>query len=152
MSPVKLSEVAGNIDAQSDEMAFYIHRSTGEILLVENDVLAAIHKGRTPYAMIGSEEMIEDARRVAASKDFIALPHQRDFDGYGVMAALCRTVEDDRLRAHLETAISGKGAFRRFKDTVHRYSIEQRWYAFHNEALGGFAREFLDENGIAYEE
>jgi hypothetical protein len=46
-------------------------------------------------------------------------------------------------------AIQGKGAFRRFKDTLARSpSEEQRWYAFQEERLRARVREWLEEEEL----
>ena len=62
------------------------------------------------------------------------------------------TVDDERLRSELLDAISGKGAFRRFKDTIRHRGIEADWHRFHDEALAAIARSWLEHNEIAYTE
>ena len=47
-------------------------------------------------------------------------------------------------------AISGRGAFCRSKDTVHRYGIRNDWYDFKERRLLEMAREWCADNGIAY--
>lgn len=44
------------------------------------------------------------------------------------------TMEDEHLAELLEVAIQGKGAFRRFKDVLARYSEEREvWFRFKDE-------------------
>ncbi len=150
--PARLREVAGAIDMSPSEVDMYIHRVTGELVMVEDSVLAAIRKKKTPRPSALPEESVEDARRVAAEKDaFVQLPAQQSYDGYRLMEDFCGTVEDARIRERLEDAIRGKGAFRRFKDMVRRTGVEQDWYAFRNAAILEVARAFLEENEIPYE-
>ncbi|MFO1172533.1 MAG: UPF0158 family protein [Hyphomicrobiaceae bacterium] len=150
--PARLREVAGAIDMSPSEVDMYIHRVTGEIVMVEDSVLAAIRKKKTPRPSALPEESVEDARRVAAEKDaFVQLPAQQSYDGYRLMEDFCGTVEDARIRERLEDAIRGKGAFRRFKDMVRRTGVEQDWYAFRNAAILEVARAFLEEHEIPYE-
>lgn len=40
---------------------------------------------------------------------------------------------DSKNASKLERAIQGRGAFRRFKDTVYYMGIEQQWYDFQTE-------------------
>lgn len=44
----------------------------------------------------------------------------------------------------------GKGAFRRFKDTVQRYGIENRWYSYREEVLKNIAINWCENNNISY--
>lgn len=45
----------------------------------------------------------------------------------------------------------GRGAFRRFKDTVHRVGMAEKWYSFQYEAYKRMAIEWCEENRIEYE-
>jgi hypothetical protein len=51
------------------------------------------------------------------------------------MKDFCSTVKEPKIAQDLYRVISGKGAFRRFKDTIHRHSVEERWYKFRDEAF-----------------
>ena len=82
---------------------------------------------------------------------FIRLPTQREINEYGMMEEFVSGVRNDSQRAALETAISGRGAFRRFKDTVIRFGIEKKWYAFRDKEYLRVAREWCEENDVAYE-
>ena len=82
---------------------------------------------------------------------FIRLPSQREINEYGMMEEFVSNVRNDSQRAALETAISDRGAFRRFKDTVIRFGIEKKWYAFRDKEYLRVAREWCEENDVAYE-
>ena len=50
-------------------------------------------------------------------------------------------------------AISGRGAFRRFKDVLLRYPEErERWFQFKNEWMQERALEWLDDIGVTLAE
>jgi hypothetical protein len=58
-------------------------------------------------------------------------------DGYRDMELFIGTVRDPGRGDRLEMAISGRGAFRRFKDVLARWPGElDRWYAFPRSASG----------------
>ncbi len=59
MSPVKLKDVAEHMDMSMDGMGFYLHRKTGELELVEGDVLTQILDGETPEPMYGPKEWLK---------------------------------------------------------------------------------------------
>ncbi|MGH8987797.1 MAG: UPF0158 family protein [Acidimicrobiales bacterium] len=58
------------------------------------------------------------------------------------------TVNDGGRVDRLGIAIDGRGAYRRFKDTISRWPDEQeRWYRFSDERKRGRAREWLSLAG-----
>jgi hypothetical protein len=59
-------------------------------------------------------------------------------------------VADDDQRDELLDAIRGRGAFRRFKDAIHRFGIADEWYRFREEAFEEIAADFLEVNGIKF--
>jgi hypothetical protein len=69
-------------------------------------------------------------------------------DGYRDMERFIGTVRDPGRADRLEIAISGQGAFRRFKDVLGRWPGEQdRWAAFSAERQRGRARAWLADAG-----
>ncbi|WP_425429451.1 hypothetical protein [Desulfoscipio geothermicus] len=48
------------------------------------------------------------------------------------------------------SSIKGSGAFRRFKDNIHRYQIAKNWYKYRDEAIKRIAIEWCEGNGIRY--
>jgi Uncharacterised protein family (UPF0158) len=65
-------------------------------------------------------------------------------DGYRDMGRFIGTVRDPGRADRLEIAISGRGAFRRFRDVLGRWPGElDRWYAFSAERQRGRARAWL---------
>ena len=102
-------------------------------------------------------EYSDDYRQISDMIDededdrFIRLPSQREINEYGMMEEFVGSIRNDSRRAALEIAISGRGAFRRFKDTVIRFGIEKKWYAFRDKEYLRVAREWCEENDVAYE-
>ncbi len=68
------------------------------------------------------------------------------------MDSFCHTVKNTRIASDLFRAISGKGAFSRFKEAIRRYSIEQAWYKYKDEAFREIAKEWCQENDIDWQE
>jgi hypothetical protein len=65
-------------------------------------------------------------------------------DGYRDMERFIQTVSDQDQADRLDIAITGRGAFRRFKDVLARWPKElERWYAFSTERQYGRARAWL---------
>lgn len=69
-------------------------------------------------------------------------------DAWQDMAAFAERQRDVSLRARLEQAIEGKGAFGRFRDLVHEEDLAEQWYAYSADRQLGRARRFLADEGI----
>ena len=61
------------------------------------------------------------------------------------------SLQDIKIREVLACAISGKGAFRRFKETIKKYGIEDQWYKYQHEQLQKKAIEWCRQNGLCHE-
>jgi Uncharacterised protein family (UPF0158) len=69
--------------------------------------------------------------------------------GYRDMEDFAARVREPRTRDLLERAISGRGAFRRFKDALLDYpDLRQAWFAFHDARGERRAFEWLIERGL----
>jgi hypothetical protein len=68
--------------------------------------------------------------------------------GYQDMVWFINELDDPSLADRLRLAISGRGAFRRFKDTLSDYpELLTRWYAFSGDRQRGRARSWLADEG-----
>jgi predicted thioesterase len=90
-------------------------------------------------------------RDLDEEEGWLRLPSQRDANEYDMMSDFADTVRSQRKRERLEIALSGKGAFRRFKDAVIREGMEDAWYAFRDRRYLEFARDWCDENGLPHD-
>ena len=61
------------------------------------------------------------------------------------------SAEDENQRADLLDAIHGRGAFRYFKDMIHRFGIEKDWYRFRDETMKRIAIDWLEKHGSPFE-
>ncbi|RYC05721.1 UPF0158 family protein [Nocardioides zhouii] len=70
-------------------------------------------------------------------------------EGYLDMERFIDDLDDPPFAGLLARAISGRGAFRRFKDTLsERPDLMTRWYAFSNDRQRGRARRWLAAEGF----
>jgi hypothetical protein len=68
------------------------------------------------------------------------------------MTDFAYNVTDPRANELLCIALEGKGAFRRFKDTLHRVDLADEWYAFKRSAYIVAVKRWCDRNEIPYED
>ncbi|MBE2270601.1 MAG: hypothetical protein IAE80_20355 [Anaerolinea sp.] len=80
---------------------------------------------------------------------YLAIPKQDSREGYRDMEQFIAALEDEKLQSLLETAIRGKGAFRRFKDVLHLYpEAQQAWFKFRDEHLAERMAAWFEEHEI----
>ena len=143
----------------------YLDLETGAVLVIPPEVsselerLEELGESATPEALAAASalpnwerELIPDALRVEEGfgMRFIRIPHDESRDAYNDMAAFIETVRDGRLQERLSDAIHGRGAFRRFKDTLAREDAErERWFAFQAARVHQRILAWLAEEGIA---
>ena len=84
--------------------------------------------------------------------DFASLPDPFEIDEYGMMERFSLSLDDERMSDELYNAIKGRGAFRMFKDTIHRVGIQQQWYDYRDAELVALAKEWCQEQGIEFTE
>lgn len=106
----------------------------------------------TPFMGEYDEEDQELADRIEEGwcTRFFALPSQFDIHEYGIMEELVWQLPQGRVQDSLENAIRGKGAFRRFKDGIRRFGIEQQWYDFEEAKYRRLAMEWCEGHGLRY--
>ena len=66
------------------------------------------------------------------------------------MERFAQSLTDAAVSDKLDAA-HGRGAFRRFKHSVHPLGIADEWHRFRDAALEEIAIEFLEAHGIAYQ-
>ena len=134
--PVDLEELAAILEGDPAHGGGRIDRRTGEVWTE-----AAID-----YARETGEEGPddEDANR------WLAVWCEGSHEGYRDMEDFIDTVADDDRADRLSIAISGRGAFRRFKDVLARWPDElERWYVYSGERQRGRARVWLAAVGYS---
>jgi len=95
-----------------------------------------------------SDEEEEEEEDEAAGTRWLWVDPVGSCSGYRDMQLFIATVVDEHLAELLSMAISGKGAFRRFKDAIARHpEAADPWYAFSEDRVRGRARAWLTAEG-----
>jgi Uncharacterised protein family (UPF0158) len=148
---VSLRDVVEEMDLMSDEATAYMNRKTGELITLTQEELAlAEDLDEVEDAPQWQKDLLPKAQEVLGSEDFIPLPGKFEIHEWSIMERFARSLTDAAVSDELDAAVHGRGAFRRFKDAVHRLGIADEWYRFREAALEEIAIEFLEAHGIAY--
>jgi len=74
-------------------------------------------------------------------------------ESYRDLEEFTASVRDPRARELLERAIAGRGAFRRFKDTLGEFpELRSMWFKFHDARMERRAIEWLRDEGLVEED
>jgi hypothetical protein len=170
-----LAEIVAAFDCDPDEVTSYLDVETGTVVPVfedarhDQEAVSAQLPDHLPSGSLDDQraalaDAIENAdylssepgqieaaflvERDSATR-YVEVPRVTSSVGHQMMEAFIATVRAPTLRDRLDDAIRGRGAFRRFKDTLRREADEtDRWYAFKQERLAERARRWLDSEGI----
>jgi hypothetical protein len=150
---IQLRAIVDALEIQGAETKSYLNRQAGEVVTVSREEMSAAEEGADLEDFPAwQQEMIRQAIDILDTDHYVELPDQREIHEWSIMRDFCGSVQDGRVYDALLDAVHGKGAFHRFKDTLLRYGIEQKWYQFHTEALQKIAKDWLEANEIAYQE
>lgn len=129
---VKLKDIIDALEMADDASEAFLNMRTGEIEWI-------------------GEYMAEEEREQASDRldedGFIRLPTQYDIHEYGIMQDFVDSLSGN-ARDILADAITGRGAFQRFKRGIRRFEIEQDWFDFRARAYVKAAEEWCVENGL----
>ena len=155
--PAKLSDLIMALDMPSEEFCTYFDRKRGACVSVEESMLSLLEGGEEEALDVLAEwekEEYEVAKEIVSDDGsrFIPPPDQYEFHEYRVMEEFIRSIDDNEAANQLWDAINGRGAFRYFKDTLHRLGIQQSWYDYLEKAQRAFVIEWAKESNVAFED
>jgi hypothetical protein len=151
---VKLSDIIDGLESQSDESSSFLDMKTGEVILMTDYAMRAAEENEPLEDVPDWErELVATAREILAETgQYLQLPTKYDLDEYSIMENFCMSLEKKQIGDILYDLISGSGAFRRFKDAVYKYGVEDEWYRYRDNAIKEFAVEWCQQNNIEFDE
>jgi hypothetical protein len=149
---VKLESVIDELQMMFDDQRSFFNIKTGDIALISDEELGAAEEEKPIEEYPDwQQENINIAIEILEKDFWIALPSKYEVNEYEIMERFCLSIVDDKIRDNLYSSIKGRGAFRKFKDNITRYDIEQDWYKFRDNALKEIAIDWCHKNEIIYE-
>lgn len=156
--PVKLKDILEAFENPQD-WENYLNKKTGDIFCVTEDdrlLLDELEQGEEDIADLPEWQRqalpeLQKNREAVGAGDCIELPSRFDIHEWDIMRRFALSVKNGRKQEQLLNAIHGSGAFRYFKDTVHRFGMADEWYRFRDHALEEIAVEWLEAEGIPFE-
>ena len=129
---VKLKDIVDALETTDDTSEAFLNKRTGEIEWIGEYM---------------DEEEREEVSERLDEDGFIRLPTQYDIHEYNIMRDFVFSLSGNE-QDYLADAITGRGAFQRFRRGIKRFGMEQSWYDFRDKAYVGIAEEWCQENGL----
>lgn len=96
------------------------------------------------------EERIIPKEEGIKEKYLIPLPTHKEIDDYGTMRDFIEECTDGEEQEWLREAIRGSGAFRRFRNTLERFGLTDKWLSYQRETHEAIALDWCDYYGVEY--
>lgn len=152
MKKIKLDEILEAIEFQSDETIAVINKKTSEVYMITEEVIIYAESDSGLDCPEWMNELVLQAKCYFENEDdFLTLPSKYDIGEYNMMEEFAESLTDKHQRNNLLLALQGKGAFRRFKDTLIRFDIEKKWYDYRELEMIDIALEWCRFEGIKIE-
>ena len=149
--PVKLKDVVDAFETAAEFGLHFLDKRTGElVMLTDEDWKAAERDEPLLKYPEWQHEQILKAKEVQESEHFIELPDRVEIDEYKIMETFALEYKHQRTSAELLRSIQGKGAFRRFKDTISDLGLWPEWNEFRAKEFEAIAADWLDSEEIPY--
>ncbi len=151
---VKLNDIIEGLEFQSDESSWFLNKKSGEVVLMTDYAMQAAEDDESLEDIDDWErDLVAIAREIIAETgQYISLPSKFDIDEYSIMERFCMSLDNQKISDILCDLISGSGAFRRFKDAIHKYDIADDWYKYRDNSLKEIAIEWCREHKIEFDE
>lgn len=130
---------------------YYLDTESGKIIILPGELLSRLENDE-PISDLPDweQELVKVAEEIFSGAGcYQRIPEKSPSESYNLMAEFIDTPYAKPLKENLALAIKGKGAFRRFKDTLSLYpAVEKHWYEFKQGRLNKEVIEWLQSIGI----
>lgn len=134
---IKLKQVIEAMEAASESTCAYYDIETGETIWVSDDLYSG-----------GIDTDLAEMIEYAAPGRFLPFPTKHEIHEYSMIDAFVDSLPAGTVRQDIESAIRGRGAFRRFKQSLRYHRLEQRWYDYRAQAYRDIALRWCRDNEL----
>jgi hypothetical protein len=145
---ISLHSLVEELEAFMDGLCICINTRSGEVYTVTEDELATAMEEDDENLVDYHRDGVDRACQILFSGDWIRLPARHSSEEHRLMEDFILSRVESRYQEELLQSIRGRGAFRRYKETLMRHGIQDAWYRFRKEELARWAKELLKEHGF----
>lgn len=150
---VSLEKVVADAENLYHDDVLLVNRSTGEVTALKDWMLVEAEEGDDAVeGLHGTDweaEAIEEAREIVADANWVELLVRDDVDEMRLMRRFADNARPS-VNRDLLAALSGPGAYRRFRDVVRDRGVQDEWDAYRREGIARAVRSALEEKEVPF--
>ncbi len=135
---ILLSQVIDAIESVCDSYTEFYDTQTGQTTSLPDPVWT------------GETDKELDSLLEAEPNRFLRFPTKFEIHEYKIIADFVKALPEGKIQKELFCAIRSKGAFRRFKNLIRYFGIEQLWYDYQENAYREIAIRWCKEHDLKY--
>ena len=139
---IPLKQVIQAIEAANEVFTSFWDKKTGKTVYLADPLMTDMTEEDKSFAIA-----IEDT-----PERFLRFPTKYEIHQYRIMEDFIDRLPSGKAQEERAYAIRGKGAFRRFKQSVRYHGLEQPWYDYLAETYRELAIRWCAEEGLEYTE
>ncbi|MFC7062530.1 UPF0158 family protein [Halobacillus seohaensis] len=149
---IDLEEIAEQIDIQPEEWMTFLDKKTYDFIEFSEEAYQDAEEGE-PYDHLPDWQQVERSwadKVIGDELRFVRVPKKDKVEEYAMIEGFSLSIKDGEKRQEMLRAISGRGAFRRFRTLLEQWGMDEEWYDFRDSEYKRIAKEWCEENGIDY--
>ena len=143
---LKISKLVEEMDLQMEEYMTVVNVKTSEIVYIDLEEVRVL-EDKEEDELSKDQMLLLD---IYYGEGYVRIPSDYEIHEYNMMSNFVSGMDNDMINQRLSQAISGRGAFRRFKDTAIQLDVIDEWYKFRDNAYKEIAIDFCKENTLEY--
>ncbi len=133
---IKFTDVIDAIEQADDSYKLFYDTKTNETVCLQDLFMT----GDTDEALADLIDSEPDR--------FLRFPTKFEIHEYSIMEAFADYLPSGKIKNELISVIRGRGAFRRFKQTIRYHGIEQLWFDYQANAYCEIAERWCRDNEL----
>lgn len=138
MKKIKLKQVIDAVEMANEAYTLFWDQQTGETVYLDDPDIT----GMSNESLLNLLETDPDR--------FFRFPTKYEIHEYKIMESFVWSLPSGKAKDELVSAIRGRGAFRRFKNGIRYWRLEQQWYEYLASAYEEIAVQWCRDNGIDF--
>jgi len=153
---IKIDDIVDQLEVSLDTGNSYLNKLTGELYYISDEIFGYLDGAEEEDTLEDlpdwESDLVKVAKEINETNNYVQLPGKFELNEYRMMEKFCLSITDERLRDEMYYSIKGSGAFRRFKDNIHRHGIEKDWFAFKSSELCAIAIDWCQSNNLEFDD
>ena len=126
-----IREIANNLDMKFDDSRCYLNVTRMEVIFLTD-------------SLFEQEILPEDG------DELVFIEPLSSPESFRIMEDFAEGVRDEKQQERLFRMLSRSHPFSRFKDEIYDSGLENEWFAYRDERMKDFARDWMKENQVEY--